>query len=132
MTKWQLEAEALLVEEIPQEATVIQMVGEATQEVPLEITILTVVGIQDNQDRTALAKEDMAALAKTLHTVGDMATLAKMIHTVEDMVALAKMIHTVEDMATLAKMVYTVGEIPTMTKHDNAMDMDTECQALAK
>ena len=124
MTKWQLEAEALLVEENPQEATVIQMVGEATQEVPLEITILTVVGIQSSQGRTALAK--------TLHTVGDMVALAKMIHTVGDMAALAKMVHTVEDMIALAKMVYTVEEIPTMIKHDNAMDTATECQALAK
>ena len=119
MTKWQSETEALLVEEIQRGATVIQTVGEASQEVPLEITILTVVGIQDSQGRTALAKEDVAALAKTLHTVGDMAALAKMVHTVEDMIA-------------LAKMVYTVEEIPTMIKHDNAMDTATECQALAK
>ena len=95
------------------------MVGETTQEVPLEITILTVVGIQVSQGRTALAKEDVAALAKTLHMVGDMATLAKMVH-------------TVEDMAALTKEVRTVGEIPTMIKHNNAMDTATECQALAK
>lgn len=106
MTEWQSETEALLVEEIQRGATVIQTVGEASQEVPLEITILTVVGIQDSQGRTALAKEDVAALAKTLHTV--------------------------EDMVALAKMVYTVEEIPTMTKHDNAMATATECQALAK
>lgn len=102
MTEWQLETEALLVEEIPQEATVPQTVGETTQ----EITILTVVGIQGNQGRTAITKEDMVALAKTLYTVGDMVALAKEVH--------------------------TVGEIPTMTKHDNAMDTATECQALAK
>lgn len=106
MTEWQSETEVLLVEEIQQEDIVPQTVGEASQEVPLEITILTVVGIQGSQGRTALTKEDMAALAKTLHTVGDMATLAKMVR--------------------------TVGEIPTMTKHDNAMDTATECQALAK
>ena len=106
MTEWQLETEVLLVEEIPQEATVPQTVGEVSQEVPLEITILTVVGIQGNQGKTALAKEDRVALAKTLHTVGDKVALAKEVR--------------------------TVGEIHTMTKHDNAMDTDTECQALAK
>lgn len=119
MTKWQLETEALLVEEIQQEATVLQTVGENSQEVPLEITILTVVGIQGNQGRTAITKEDMVALAKTLYTVGDM-------------VALAKTLHTEGDMVALAKEVRTVGEILTMTKHDNAMDTATECQALAK
>ena len=106
MTEWQSETEVLLVEEIQQEATVPQMVGEASQEVPLEITILTVVGIQGSQGSPALTKKDMAALAKTLHTVGDIIALTKEVR--------------------------TVGEIPTMTKHDNAMDTATECQALAK
>lgn len=106
MTEWQLETEALLVEEIQQEAIVLQTVGETTQEVPLEITILTVVGIQGRQGRTAITKEDRVVLTKTLYTVGDMVTLAKEVR--------------------------TIGEIPTMTKHDNAMDTATECQALAK
>ena len=119
MTEWQSETEVLLVEEIPHGVTVIQTVEEASQEVPLEITILTVVGIQGSQGRTALAKEDMAALVK-------------MVHTVEDRVALTKILHTVGDMIALAKEVRTVGEIPTMTKHDNAMATATECQALAK
>ena len=106
MTEWQLETEALLVEEIPQEATVPQTVGEATQEVPLEITILTVVGIQGSQGRTAITKEDRVALTKAVYMV--------------------------EDRVVLAKTVYIVEEIPTMTKHDSAMATATGCQALAK
>lgn len=106
MTEWQLETEALLVEEIQQEAIVPQTVGEVSQEVPLEIIILTVVGIQGSQGRTVITKEDRVALAKTLYTVGDKVALVKEVR--------------------------MVGEIPTMTKHDNAMDTATECQALAK
>lgn len=105
MAKWQLEIEVTLVEEIQQEGTVPQTVGEVSQKVTLIIT-LTVVGIQGSQGKTALIKEDKEALAKTVYMV--------------------------EDRAALAKMVYMVEEIPTMTKHDSAMDTDTGCQALVK
>lgn len=104
MAKWQLEIEVTLVEEIQQEGTVPQTVGEVSQKVT--IITLTVVGIQDSQGKTALTKEDKAALAKTFYMV--------------------------EDRATLAKTVYMVEEIPTMTKHDSAMATATGCQALAK
>lgn len=105
MAKWQLEIEVTLVEEIQQKGTVPHTVGEVSQKVTLIIT-LTVVGIQDSQGRTALTKEDKAALTKTVYMV--------------------------EDRVTLAKMVYMVEEIPTMTKHDSAMDTATGYQALAK
>lgn len=104
MAKWQLEIEVTLVEEIQQKDTVPQTVGEVSQKVT--IITLTVVGIQDSQGKTALTKEDKAALAKTFYMV--------------------------EDRATLAKTVYMVEEIPTMTKHDSAMATATGCQALAK
>lgn len=104
MAKWQLEIEVTLVEEIQQKSTVPQTVGEVSQKVT--IITLTVVGIQDSQGKTALTKEDKAALAKTFYMV--------------------------EDRATLAKTVYMVEEIPTMTKHDSAMATATGCQALAK
>jgi hypothetical protein len=104
MAKWQLEIEVTLVEEIQQKGTVPQTVGEVSQKVT--IITLTVVGIQDSQGKTALTKEDKAALAKTFYMV--------------------------EDRATLAKTVYMVEEIPTMTKHDSAMATATGCQALAK
>lgn len=104
MAKWQLEIEVTLVEEIQQKGTVPQTVGEVSQKVT--IITLTVVGIQDSQGKTALTKEDKAALAKTFYMV--------------------------EDKATLAKTVYMVEEIPTMTKHDSAMATATGCQALAK
>ena len=104
MAKWQLEIEVTLVEEIQQKGTVPQTVGEVSQKVT--IITLTVVGIQDSQGKTALTKEDKAALAKTFYMV--------------------------EDSATLAKTVYMVEEIPTMTKHDSAMATATGCQALAK
>ena len=104
MAKWQLEIEVTLVEEIQQKGTVPQTVGEVSQKVT--IITLTVVGIQDSQGKTALTKEDKAALAKTFYMV--------------------------EDRATLAKTVYIVEEIPTMTKHDSAMATATGCQALAK
>lgn len=104
MAKWQLEIEVTLVEEIQQEGTVSQTVGEVSQEVT--IITLTVVGIQSSQGRTALTKEDRATLAKTVYMV--------------------------EDRATLAKTVYMVEEIITMTKHDSAMATATGCQALAK
>lgn len=104
MAKWQLEIEVTLVEEIQQKGTVLQTVGEVSQKVT--IITLTVVGIQDSQGKTALTKEDKAALAKTFYMV--------------------------EDRATLAKTVYMVEEIPTMTKHDSAMATATGCQALAK
>lgn len=104
MAKWQLEIEVTLVEEIQQKGTVPQTVGEVSQKVT--IITLTVVGIQDSQGKTALTKEDKAALAKTFYMV--------------------------EDRATLAKTVYMVEEIPTMTKHDSAMATATGCHALAK
>lgn len=104
MAKWQLEIEVTLVEEIQQKGTVPQTVGEVSQKVT--IITLTVVGIQDSQGKTALTKEDKAALAKTFYMV--------------------------EDRAALAKTVYMVEEIPTMTKHDSAMATATGCQALAK
>ena len=104
MAKWQLEIEVTLVEEIQQKGTVPQTVGEVSQKVT--IITLTVGGIQDSQGKTALTKEDKAALAKTFYMV--------------------------EDRATLAKTVYMVEEIPTMTKHDSAMATATGCQALAK
>lgn len=104
MAKWQLEIEVTLVEEIQQKGTVPQTVGEVSQKVT--IITLTVVGIQDSQGKTALTKEDKAALAKTFYMV--------------------------EDRATLAKTVYMVEEIPTMTKHDSAMATATGCQVLAK
>ena len=104
MAKWQLEIEVTLVEEIQQKGTVPQTVGEVSEKVT--IISLTVVGIQDSQGKTALTKEDKAALAKTFYMV--------------------------EDRATLAKTVYMVEEIPTMTKHDSAMATATGCQALAK
>lgn len=104
MAKWQLEIEVTLVEEIKQKGTVPQTVGEVSQKVT--IITLTVVGIQDSQGKTALTKEDKAALAKTFYMV--------------------------EDRAILAKTVYMVEEIPTMTKHDSAMATATGCQALAK
>lgn len=104
MAKWQLEIEVTLVEEIQQKGTVPQTVGEVSQKVT--IITLTVVGIQDSQGKTALTKEDKAALAKTFYMV--------------------------EDRATLVKTVYMVGEIPTMIKHDSAMATATGCQALAK
>lgn len=104
MAKWQLEIEVTLVEEIQQKGTVPQTVGEVSQKVT--IITLTVVGIQDSQGKTALTKEDKAALAKTFYMV--------------------------EDRVTLAKTVYMVEEIPTMTKHDSAMATATGCQALAK
>ena len=104
MAKWQLEIEVTLVEEIQQKGTVPQTVGEVSQKVT--IITLTVVGIQDSQGKTALTKEDKAALAKTFYMV--------------------------EDRATLAKTVYMVEEIPTMTKHDSAMATATGCQALTK
>ena len=104
MAKWQLEIEVTLVEEIQQKGTVPQTVGEVSQKVT--IITLTVVGIQDSQGKTALTKEDKAALAKTFYMV--------------------------EDRATLVKTVYMVEEIPTMTKHDSAMATATGCQALAK
>lgn len=104
MAKWQLEIEVTLVEEIQQKGTVPQTVGEVSQKVT--IITLTVVGIQDSQGKTALTKEDKAALAKTFYMV--------------------------EDRTTLAKTVYMVEEIPTMTKHDSAMATATGCQALAK
>lgn len=104
MAKWQLEIEVTLVEEIQQKGTVPQTVGEVSQKVT--IITLTVVGIQDSQGKTALTKEDKAALVKTFYMV--------------------------EDRATLAKTVYMVEEIPTMTKHDSAMATATGCQALAK
>lgn len=104
MAKWQLEIEVTLVEEIQQKGTVPQTVGEVSQKVT--IITLTVVGIQDSQGKTALTREDKAALAKTFYMV--------------------------EDRATLAKTVYMVEEIPTMTKHDSAMATATGCQALAK
>jgi hypothetical protein len=104
MAKWQLEIEVTLVEEIQQKGTVPQTVGEVSQKVT--IITLTVVGIQDSQGKTALTKEDKAALAKTFYMV--------------------------EDRATLAKTVYMVEEIPTMIKHDSAMATATGCQALAK
>lgn len=105
MAKWQLEIEVTLVEEIQQEGTVPQTVGEVSQKVTLIIT-LTVVGIQDSQGKTALTKEDKAALVKTVYMV--------------------------EDRVVLAKTVYMVEEIPTMIKHDSAMATATGCQALAK
>lgn len=104
MAKWQLEIEVTLVEEIQQKGTVPQTVGEVSQKVT--IITLTVVGIQDSQGKTALTREDKAALVKTVYMV--------------------------EDRATLAKTVYMVEEIPTMTKHDSAMATATGCQALAK
>lgn len=104
MAKWQLEIEVTLVEEIQQKGTVPQTVGEVSQKVT--IITLTVVGIQDSQGKTALTKEDKAALAKTVYMV--------------------------EDRVVLAKTVYMVEEIPTMTKHDSAMATATGCQALAK
>lgn len=104
MAKWQLEIEVTLVEEIQQKGTVPQTVGEVSQKVT--IITLTVVGIQDSQGKTALTKEDKAALAKTFYMV--------------------------EDRAALTKTVYMVEEIPTMTKHDSAMATVTGCQALAK
>lgn len=104
MAKWQLEIEVTLVEEIQQKGTVPQTVGEVSQKVT--IITLTVVGIQDSQGKTALTKEDKAALAKTFYMV--------------------------EDRTTLAKTVYMVEEIHTMTKHDSAMATATGCQALAK
>lgn len=104
MAKWQLEIEVTLVEEIQQKGTVPQTVGEVSQKVT--IITLTVVGIQDSQGKTALTKEDKAALAKTFYMV--------------------------EDRVVLAKTVYMVEEIPTMTKHDSAMATATGCQALAK
>ena len=105
MAKWQLEIEVTLVEEIQQEGTVPQTVGEVSQKVTLIIP-LTVVGIQDSQGKTALTREDKAALVKTVYMV--------------------------EDRVVLAKTVYMVEEIPTMTKHDSAMATATGCQALAK
>lgn len=105
MAKWQLEIEVTLVEEIQQEGTVPQTVGEVSQKVTLIIT-LTVVGIQDSQGKTALTKEDKAALVKTVYMI--------------------------EDRVVLAKTVYMVEEIPTMTKHDSTMATATGCQALAK
>lgn len=104
MAKWQLEIEVTLVEEIQQKGTVPQMVGEVSQKVT--IITLTVVGIQDSQGKTALTKEDKAALVKTVYMV--------------------------EDRVVLAKTVYMVEEIPTMTKHDSTMATATGCQALAK
>lgn len=104
MAKWQLEIEVTLVEEIQQKGTVPQTVGEVSQKVT--IITLTVVGIQDSQGKTALTKEDKAALAKTVYMV--------------------------EDRVVLAKTVYMVEEIPTMTKHDSTMATATGCQALAK
>lgn len=104
MAKWQLEIEVTLVEEIQQKGTVPQTVGEVSQKVT--IITLTVVGIQDSQGKTALTKEDKAALAKTVYMV--------------------------EDMAALVQTVYMVEEIPTMTKHGSAMATVTGCQALAK
>lgn len=104
MAKWQLEIEVTLVEEIQQKGTVSQTVGEVSQKVT--IITLTVVGIQDSQGKTALTKEDKAALVKTVYMV--------------------------EDRVVLAKTVYMVEEIPTMTKHDSAMATATGCQALAK
>lgn len=104
MAKWQLEIEVTLVEEIQQKGTVPQTVGEVSQKVT--IITLTVVGIQDSQGKTALTREDKAALAKTFYMV--------------------------EDRVVLAKTVYMVEEIPTMTKHDSAMATATGCQALAK
>lgn len=104
MAKWQLEIEVTLVEEIQQKGTVPQTVGEVSQKVT--IITLTVVGIQDSQGKTALTKEDKAALVKTVYMV--------------------------EDRVVLAKTVYMVEEIPTMTKHDSAMATATGCQALAK
>ena len=104
MAKWQLEIEVTLVEEIQQKGTVPQTVGEVSQKVT--IITLTVVGIQDSQGKTALTKEDKAALAKTVYMV--------------------------EDMAALVQTVYMVEEIPTMTKHGSAMATATGCQALAK
>lgn len=104
MAKWQLEIEVTLVEEIQQKGTVPQTVGEVSQKVT--IITLTVVGIQDSQGKTALTREDKAALVKTVYMV--------------------------EDRVVLAKTVYMVEEIPTMTKHDSAMATATGCQALAK
>lgn len=104
MAKWQLEIEVTLVEEIQQEGTVPKTVGEVSQKVT--IITLTVVGIQDSQGKTALTREDKAALVKTVYMV--------------------------EDRVVLAKTVYMVEEIPTMTKHDSAMATATGCQALAK
>lgn len=104
MAKWQLEIEVTLVEEIQQEGTVPQTVGEVSQKVT--IITLTVVGIQDSQGKTALTREDKAALVKTVYMV--------------------------EDRVVLAKTVYMAEEIPTMTKHDSAMATATGCQALAK
>ena len=105
MAKWQLEIEVTLVEEIQQKGTVPHTVGEVSQKVTLIIT-LTVVGIQDSQGKTALTKEDKAPLAKMVYMVGGR--------------------------VALAMTVYIVEEIPTMTKHDNAMDTATGCQALVK
>ena len=105
MAKWQLEIEVTLVEEIQQEGTVPQTVGEVSQKVTLIIT-LTVVGIQDSQGNPAFSREDKAALVQTVYMV--------------------------EDRVVLAKTVYMVEEIPTMTKHDSAMATATGCQALAK
>ena len=76
MAKWQLEIEVTLVEEIQQEGTVPQTVGEVSQKVTLIIT-LTVVGIQDSQGKTALTREDKAALVKTVYMVEDRVVLDK-------------------------------------------------------
>lgn len=75
MAKWQLEIEVTLVEEIQQEGTVPQTVGEVSQKVT--IITLTVVGIQDSQGKTALTKEDKAALAKTVYMVEEIPTMTK-------------------------------------------------------
>lgn len=84
MAKWQLEIEVTLVEEIQQEGTVPQTVGEVSQKVTLIIT-LTVVGIQDSQGKTALTKEDKA------------------VYMVEDRVVLAKTVYMVEEIPTMTK-----------------------------
>lgn len=75
MEKWQLEIEVTLVEEIQQKGTVPQTVGEVSQKVT--IITLTVVGIQDSQGKTALTKEDKAALAKTVYMVEEIPTMTK-------------------------------------------------------
>lgn len=75
MAKWQLEIEVTLVEEIQQKGTVPQTVGEVSQKVT--IITLTVVGIQDSQGKTALTKEDKAALAKTVYMVEEIPTMTK-------------------------------------------------------
>lgn len=75
MAKWQLEIEVTLVEEIQQKGTVPQTVGEVSQKVT--IITLTVVGIQDSQGKTALTKEDKAALVKTVYMVEEIPTMTK-------------------------------------------------------